>query len=86
MAWTLGAPVTEPGVVTAPAAPVGTAPAVTVEPTSICRYSSPAVVGHVYNADRTHFQERGAFKVASLVVEGLKEDPARLSGLIALLK
>ena len=49
-------------------------------------YATAAVTGHVYNADRTHFQETGAFKVASLVVEGLKADPARLSGLIALLK
>jgi hypothetical protein len=44
------------------------------------------VVGYVYNADRTHFQETGAFKVASFVVDGLKADPARLPGLIALLK
>ena len=49
-------------------------------------YASAAVVGHVLNADRTHFQERGAVTVASLVVEGLKADPARLAGLIALLK
>ena len=49
-------------------------------------YTSAAVTGHVYNADRTHFQETGAFKVASLVVDGLKADPERLSGLIALLK
>lgn len=49
-------------------------------------YATAVVTGHVYNADRTHFQAHGAHQVASLVVEGVKANPARLSGLIALLK
>ena len=49
-------------------------------------YATAAVTGHGYNADRTHFQEAGAFKVASLVVDGIKADAGRLAGLIALLR
>ncbi len=49
-------------------------------------YSSASVTGHYLNADRTHFQENGAVKVAEMVVAGIKADSARLAGLISLLK
>lgn len=42
--------------------------------------------GHYLNADRTHFKEEGALKMASLIVDGIKADSTRLSGLIAVLK
>ncbi|WP_119155138.1 rhamnogalacturonan acetylesterase [Caldimonas tepidiphila] len=44
------------------------------------------VSGHFLNGDRTHFQERGAEAVAELIVAEIKAQPARLAGLIALLK
>lgn len=49
-------------------------------------YAATKTSGHYLNADRTHFQENGAVKMASLVVEGIKADSTRLAGLIALLK
>lgn len=44
------------------------------------------VSGHFLNADRTHFQERGAVTVAELIVQGIQAQPQRLAGLIQLLK
>ncbi|MFA9439733.1 rhamnogalacturonan acetylesterase [Uliginosibacterium sp. sgz301328] len=49
-------------------------------------YASVSTTGHYLNADRTHFQENGAVKVSSMIVEGIKENSSTLSGLIALLK
>ena len=48
-------------------------------------YASVTVTGHYLNADRTHFQENGAVKVASMIVEGIKESSS-LTALTALLK
>ncbi len=49
-------------------------------------YASVTTTGHYLNADRTHFQEAGALKIAELVAAGVKTDTARLGGLIALMK
>jgi lysophospholipase L1-like esterase len=49
-------------------------------------YASASVTGHYLNADRTHFQENGAVRIAGMVAEGLKADTARLAVLIALLR
>lgn len=49
-------------------------------------YADPATVGHYLNADRTHFQEKGAEAIAGLVAQGLKEDMSgQVSGLVELL-
>lgn len=48
-------------------------------------YALKTTTGHYLNADRTHFQENGAVKVGSMIVEGIKAD-STLSGLAALLK
>lgn len=49
-------------------------------------YSAKTTTGHYLNADRTHFKEEGALKMANLIVDGIKADTTRLAGLIALLK
>lgn len=50
-------------------------------------YSARTTTGNYLNADRTHTQENGAVKVASLVVEGLKESgAAALAPLVGLLR
>jgi pectinesterase len=49
-------------------------------------YKSDKTTGHYKKADRTHFQEKGAEKMGSLIAEGLKEDQAKLGDLIKLLK
>lgn len=49
-------------------------------------YANKKTTGNYLHADRTHFQERGALNVADQVVQGIKADPAQLSGLISLLK
>lgn len=56
------------------------------DPVAFPFYASAAVTGHVLNADRTHFQEAGAVKIAELVAAGVKADTARLGGLIAFMK
>lgn len=56
------------------------------DPVAFPFYASVTTTGHYLNADRTHFQEAGAVKIAELVAAGVKADTARLGGLIAFMK
>jgi len=49
-------------------------------------YKDAKRTGNIKKADRTHFQEKGAVKVAEMVVEGLKAEQAKLGDLVKLLK
>ncbi|MFT4173272.1 MAG: rhamnogalacturonan acetylesterase [Rhodocyclaceae bacterium] len=49
-------------------------------------YASSGTTGHYLNADRTHFQEKGAEKVSQMIVEGIKENSSKLASLINLLQ